>query len=69
MRNNSSDDWPDIGESYEHRNGNVYKVMLITNLDSTRLEQYPITVVYINLNNGTIWSRPVNDWFRSFKKV
>jgi hypothetical protein len=61
--------WPEIGSQYQHKNGNVYKVILVTNLNSTRLDQYPVTAVYINLKNGTVWSRPANDWFRSFKKV
>lgn len=57
---------PIPGMVYEHDNGNLYQVMMITNQQTTRPEQYPVTVVYFNIRNGTTWSRPVSEWDRSF---
>jgi len=66
---NNDKDWPEVGRYYQHRNGNLYKVILISNIESTRLEKYPVTVIYKNEANGTIWSRPADDWFRSFEEL
>ena len=56
-----------VGKQFKHRNGNIYTVLLLTNTDSTpeRLKDHPIDVVYMG-QNGKIWSRPLNDWNRSF---
>jgi len=55
------------GKQYKHKNGNIYTVLLLTNTNSTpeRLKDHPIDVVYMG-QNGKIWSRPLNDWDRSF---
>lgn len=55
---------PKAGDCWTHRNGNIYEVMCLTNLPDE--PRYPTTVVYRNVNNGTLWSRPLSDWFRSF---
>lgn len=49
---------------WKHRNGNVYQVKEITNLESTN-PQYPVTVVYQNVHNHSWWSRPLHDWHNS----
>lgn len=56
-----------VGKQFKHKNGNIYTVLLLTNTDSTpeRLKDHPIDVVYMG-QNGKIWSRPLNDWDRSF---
>jgi hypothetical protein len=56
-----------IGKQFMHRNGNIYTVLLLTNLHGTpeRREKYPVQVVYIG-QNGNIWSRALSDWDRSF---
>jgi len=62
--------WPEIGKYYRHNNGIRYKVIMFSNLQSIHLKAYPITVIYINEANGsTVWSRPADDWFRSFEEV
>ena len=50
---------------WTHKYGNRYKVLFLTNEKSERLEDYPITVVYYNLQNKTLWSRKLDDWHRS----
>jgi len=61
--------WPEIGMSYRYKNGATYKVIMFSNMNSVRLKTYPITVIYMNETNGTIWSRPADDWFRSFEEL
>jgi len=55
---------PKVGEFWRHRNGNLYMVTLLTNLQSERPHSYPITVVYVG-SNHYVWSRPLWDWHRS----
>lgn len=45
-----------------HPNGSVYEVLMIAN------EQTAMPVVYRNVDNGNIWSMPVSEWKRSFKR-
>lgn len=55
----------EIGSNWRHSNGNEYTIKFFTNVNSTDIERYPPTVVYQG-NNELLWSRPVNDWHRSF---
>lgn len=54
------------GSVWVHTNGNVYEVLMITNKGSENPTRYPVTVVYKNRLVGTIWSRPLDEWARSF---
>ena len=56
---------PAIGSVWRHTNGNLYRVIALANYLSTKPE-YPPTVVYQNIDNHTVWSRPDADWLRSF---
>lgn len=60
---------PPINSLWRHTNGNLYKVAVLTNMTSTRPEQYPPTVVYFNIDLDTWWSRPLADWHRSMTQV
>jgi hypothetical protein len=53
---------------WKHKNGNIYEVLMITNLESERPE-YPITVVYCNARNFKVWSRPLSEWHRSMTRI
>jgi len=46
---------------WRHRNGNIYQVTSITNLD-TKQARYPVTVNYIG-PNGKEWSKRADEWF------
>lgn len=59
---------PVNGSLWRHYNGNSYLVICITNADSER-EDYPVTVVYQNIKNNTIWSRPFSRWHESMTPV
>lgn len=58
---------PPIGSVWLHRNGNTYRVQALANLPNE--ERYPLTVVYQNVHNGSIWARRADDWSRSFELV
>jgi hypothetical protein len=53
---------------WKHHNGNLYRVLFLTNITEEPEERYPLTVVYENVNNGTRWSRRADDWHRSMTK-
>lgn len=54
-----------IGKVYRHHSGRTYEVIMLTNTTSNS-DKYPVTVVYRNTVNGTLWSRSLADWDRSF---
>lgn len=57
---------PEIGSKWDHdSSGAVYCVIAIANRESTRPDDYPITVVYQNTHTDSVWSRPLADWHRS----
>lgn len=58
---------PDVGSTWTHTNGNIYKVVTIANKDTEYPDKYPVTVVYAG-ENGKTWSRPLSDWGRSMTK-
>lgn len=58
---------PEQLSRWTHYNGNHYTVLMIANIHSTDLHRYPITVVYQGTNDR-VWTRPLNDWYRSFTK-
>ncbi|WP_316194406.1 hypothetical protein [Bradyrhizobium sp. SZCCHNRI3052] len=61
--------WPEIGSIWSHYNGNVYEVVMFTNIDSTRQDQYPTTIVHRNVVNGKNYSRKLADWKRSMTQL
>ena len=52
------------GSLWKHKNGNKYEVITIANSE-TKTDRYPVTVIYKNIYNGSIWSRSLSDWHRS----
>lgn len=58
---------PIVHSRWRHRNGNIYKVICVTNLPDE--DRYPKTVVYVNETNHTLWSRRYDDWHRSFTLI
>lgn len=55
---------PAISSIWQHYSGRLYTVLMITNEANTN-PNYPVTVVYMNVNTGSRWSRPLFDWHRS----
>jgi 2-succinyl-5-enolpyruvyl-6-hydroxy-3-cyclohexene-1-carboxylate synthase len=59
---------PELRSLWTHRNGNLYQVVIFTNVPTAGVPNkagYEETVVYRNMANGTHYSRPVSDWHRS----
>lgn len=52
---------PRKGSWWRHRNGNLYRVVMVTNL-SDRQAEYPVTISYVG-PNGKEWSKQAHDWF------
>ena len=61
---------PEAGQVWRHRNGNRYCVIAIANASGSpeRQAKYPVTVVYQNVSNRTIWARRLDDWHRSMTR-
>ena len=55
---------PKIDSLWQHKNGNLYQVLLFANVYSDR-EDYPETIIYKNINNGKVYCRKLSDWHRS----
>lgn len=64
-----SQEEPKPGSVWQHRNGNRYEVLFLTNDSSERQDRYPRTVVYRNTANGNRYSRALSDWHRSMTWV
>lgn len=60
---------PEVGSTWQHRNGLRYVVTGFTNTKTSRQDKYPRTVVYRNVETGTPYSRPLHDWHRSMTLV
>lgn len=59
---------PKLNSSWQHKNGNLYEIICVSNLDASNQEEYPITIVYKGHDNR-IWSRPLSRWYASFTEV
>lgn len=60
---------PPSGSRWKHTNGNEYVVEFITNEKTKNPDKYPASVVYRNASNGTLWSRALDDWYRSMTEI
>lgn len=56
---------PTSGSTWRHRNGNLYRVLFLTNVVTFRPD-HPPDVVYESTTHDALWSRPLADWHRSF---
>jgi len=55
-------EFPAIGSLWRHKNGNLYRVTDITNVETARQDEYPTSVIYRNVNNGKAYSRKLVRW-------
>lgn len=62
-------DIPKVGSIWDHKNGSTYTVLMIYNRKSDRQDEYPVTVIYERLSDGTVWSRPLSRWYGSFTEI
>lgn len=59
---------PAINSLWQHYNGIIYQVVVMTNHPTERQDKYPRTVVYVG-PNGKFHSRQLDDWHRSMTAV
>lgn len=60
---------PTSGSLWRHSSCRLYRVILIANKETDRPGEFPVTIVYQRLEDGTIWSRPFSRWYPSFTEV
>lgn len=56
---------PKIGSEWVHKNGNIYRVVFLENLENDRQHEYPTSVSYINVYTLAPYNRKLVDWYRS----
>jgi hypothetical protein len=56
---------PHIWTIWGHRNGNKYRVCGFSNLSSDNHDKYPPTVIYEDVNNRIVWTKPISRWRES----
>ncbi len=49
-----------------HHSGMVYVVLHIANASVPETDKFPHCVVYQNIQDKTIWTRPIKDWVQKF---
>lgn len=54
---------------WQHHSGRVYQLDFITNLGSADHHKFPVTCVYTNTANQTVWSRPLSEFAIKFIPV
>lgn len=56
-----------IGKLFKHyKKGTIYKLVLITNLESTDQKKFPTTAVYLDVETDQVWSRPLEEFIKNF---
>jgi len=58
-----------VGSTWKHSSGTQYEVIAIANAESTRPQAYPLTVVYRNIETGSVWSRKASEWHQSMTEA
>ena len=56
--------YPVTHSLWEHKKGNVYRVLMLTNMTATD-GRYPKTISYENIDTGERYSRPLKQWHSS----
>lgn len=63
-------DWvPEVGVLYKHHSGRIYEVTGLGNLNTKDSSKFPVTVIYRNVDNGTLWTRDLADWRLKFQPL
>lgn len=57
------------GTRWTHHSGRIYEVMFRANDVPEPRAEYPLTIVYKNVGNGTIWAGAAHDWHRRMTKI
>lgn len=60
---------PSLNSLWKHSRGATYQVLLIANEATDKPSEYPVTVVYQDIENRKIWSRPLSRWHESMSAI
>jgi hypothetical protein len=55
------------GTRWIHHSGRIYEVLYRANDVPEPKSEYPLIIVYKNIDNGTIWAGRADDWHRRMK--
>lgn len=55
-------------ELYKHNSGTVYQLLLVGNSTATRPD-YPVSAVYMNIQNREVFIRPFKDFKEKFERI
>lgn len=58
---------PAKGSRYE-KSGNIYTVIEIANIETTKPDTYPVTVIYKG-DNGKVWATTLENWNKKAKFI
>ena len=58
---------PPVGTVCEHHSGRKYEVAGYANQETEQHEAYPLTIIYCNIETGSSWCKPFEEWKKSFK--
>lgn len=60
---------PKLHDVWKHlESGITYMVVMLSNTESNKPETFPVTVVY-STNEGSVWSRPLDQFMEKFELV
>ncbi|UPT52992.1 hypothetical protein [Hafnia phage yong3] len=58
---------PNIWSMWQHHNGNVYRVLMLANVDSNH-PCYQVTVIYED-SNGKVWAKTLDNFMENMTEV
>jgi hypothetical protein len=61
---------PKLRSVWKHKEKeSYYRVILITNVHTTRPEEFPVTICYQDVHLGYVWSRPLQKWLERVEEI
>lgn len=66
---NKQSPYPIKDEVYKHHSGRLYVVQGFANEETQYPDKFPVTVIYENIDNGTVWTRPLSEFLEKFKPI
>lgn len=58
-----------LNSVFQHHSGRTYRLILVTNQNTTDHIKFPVTAVYISTEEGIIWSRPAEEFVKNFTLI
>lgn len=61
--------FPITGSIWRHHSGRLYVILMMTNVEPERQDEFPTTVVYQSHKSGKRYSRALTEWQQSGRYV